>query len=83
MPIYKRSEKLNSGLHDWIQETTQRIIKLLGLLFPDLLVKKCSYQTSLRVLQNQIDCKAGTTAKGQNLLANISTSRTSLLQDIF
>ena len=29
---------------------------------------------------NQIDCKAGTTAKGQNLLANISTSRTSLLQ---
>ena len=30
--------------------------------------------------QNQIDCKAGATAKGQNLLANISTSRTSLLQ---
>ena len=28
----------------------------------------------------QIDCKAGTTAKGQNLLANISTSRASLLQ---
>ena len=35
---------------DWMQETTQRIIKLLGLLLPDLLVKKCSYQTSLRVL---------------------------------
>ena len=32
---------------DWMQETTQRIIKLLGLLLPDLLVKKCSYQTSL------------------------------------
>ena len=29
-------------------------------------------------LENQIDCKAGTTAEGQNLLANISTS--SLLQ---
>ena len=29
---------------------------------------------------NQIDCKAGTTAKEQNLLANISTSRASLLQ---
>ena len=27
-----------------------------------------------------IDCKAGTTAEGQNLLANISTSRASLLQ---
>ena len=25
----------------WMQETTQRIIKLLGLLLPDLLVKKC------------------------------------------
>ena len=32
---------------DWMQETTQRVIKLLGLLLPDLLVKKCSYQTSL------------------------------------
>ena len=32
------------------------------------------------LLKNQIDCKAGTTAKGQNLLANISTSRASLLQ---
>ena len=53
-----------------MQETTQRIIKLLGLLLPDLLVKKCSCQTSLQVLSNQIDCKAGTTAKGQNLLAN-------------
>ena len=31
----------------WMQETTQRIIKLLGLLLPDLLAKKCSYQTSL------------------------------------
>ena len=31
-------------------------------------------------LRNQIDCKAGTTAEGQNLLANISTSRASLLQ---
>ena len=29
---------------------------------------------------NQIDCKAGTTAVEQNLLANISTSRASLLQ---
>ena len=30
---------------------------------------------------NQIDCKAGTTAEGQNfVLANISTSRASLLQ---
>ena len=29
---------------------------------------------------NQIDCKAGTTAEGQNLLANISTGRASLLQ---
>ena len=28
--------------NDWMQETTQRIIKLLGLLLPDLLVKKCS-----------------------------------------
>ena len=28
----------------------------------------------------QIDCKAGTTAEGQNLLANISTSKASLLQ---
>ena len=28
----------------------------------------------------QIDCKAGTTAEGQNLLANISTSTASLLQ---
>ena len=35
---------------DWMQETTQRIIKLLGLLLPNLVVKKCSYQTSLRVL---------------------------------
>ena len=34
----------------WMQETTQRIIKLLGLLLPDLLVKKCSYQTSLAEL---------------------------------
>ena len=33
--------------YDWMQETTQRIIKLFGLLLPDLLVKKCSYQTSL------------------------------------
>ena len=32
---------------DWMQETRQRISKLLGLLLPDLLVKKCSYQTSL------------------------------------
>ena len=32
---------------DWMQETSQRIIKLLGLLLPDLLVKKCSYQTLL------------------------------------
>ena len=31
----------------WMQGTTQRIIKLLGLLLPDLLIKKCSYQTSL------------------------------------
>ena len=30
--------------------------------------------------KKQIDCKAGTTADGQNLLANISTSRASLLQ---
>ena len=60
-----------------MQETTQRIIKLLGLLLPDLLVKKRSYQTSLHVLENQIDCKACTTAKGQNLLAHISTSRAS------
>ena len=30
---------------DWMQETTQRTIKLLGLLLPDLLVKKCSYQS--------------------------------------
>ena len=64
----------------WMQETTQPIIKLLGLLLPDLLIKKCSYQTSLYVLQNQIDCKAGTTVEGQNLLANISTSRAGLLQ---
>ena len=50
-----RSSHLNNFLRktlklvydDWIQETTQRIIKLLGLLLPDLLVKKCSYQTSL------------------------------------
>ena len=27
------------------------------------------------LLFNQTDCKAGTTAEGQNLLANISTSR--------
>ena len=41
----------NSPIYDdWMQETTQRIIKLLGLLLPDLLVKKCLYQTSLRVL---------------------------------
>ena len=32
------------------------------------------------LLLSQIDCKAGTTAEGQNLLANISTSRASLLQ---
>ena len=31
-------------------------------------------------LLNQIDCKAGTKAEGQNLLVNISTSRASLLQ---
>ena len=31
-------------------------------------------------IKNQIDCKAGATAEGQNLLANISTSRASLLQ---
>ena len=30
-------------------------------------------------IQYQIDCKAGTTAEGQNLLANNSTSRASLL----
>ena len=30
--------------------------------------------------KNQIDCKTGTTAEEQNLLANISTSRASLLQ---
>ena len=30
--------------------------------------------------KKQIDCKAGSTAKGQNLLANISTNRASLLQ---
>ena len=42
----------------WMLETTQRIIKLLGLLLPDLF---------------QIDCKAGTTAERQKLLANIST----------
>ena len=30
--------------------------------------------------QDQIDCKAGTMAEGQNLMANISTSRASLLQ---
>ena len=34
----------------------------------------------INVFQNQIDCKAGTMAEGQNLLANISTSRASLLQ---
>ena len=42
--------ELHEIYDDWMQETTQRIIKLLGLLLPDLLVKKCSYQTSLRVL---------------------------------
>ena len=31
----------------WMQETTQGIIKPFGLLLPDLLSKKCSYQTSL------------------------------------
>ena len=31
----------------WMQETTQRRIKPVGLLLPDLLIKKCSYQTSL------------------------------------
>ena len=30
-------------------------------------------------VQNQIDCKAGTTEDGQNLLSNISTSRVRLL----
>ena len=33
-----------------------------------------------KTLLNQIDCKAGNTAQGQNLFANISTSRASLLQ---
>ena len=31
----------------WMKETTQRIIKLLVLLLSDLLIKRCSYQTSL------------------------------------
>ena len=34
----------------------------------------------LLMYSNQIDCKAGTTAVEQNLLANISTSRASLFQ---
>ena len=50
-----RSSHLNNFLRktlkfvydDWMQEITQLIIKLHGLLLPDLLVKKCSYQTSL------------------------------------
>ena len=36
-----------------------------------------------KIFEDQIDCKAGTTAEGQNLLAYISTSRTSLLQGQF
>ena len=66
-----------------MQETTQRIIKLLGLLLPDLLVKKCSYQTSLRVCKNKIDCKAGTTAKGQNLLLPFCRSTSLAINFVF
>ena len=50
------------------------MIKLLGLLLPEPLIVPDV------TLHSQIDCKAGTTTEGQNLLANISTSRASLLQ---
>ena len=50
---------------DWMQETTQRIIKLLGLLLPDLLVKKCSYQTSLRVCKTKLIARLVLRQKGK------------------
>ena len=45
---------------------------------PLLRISQAWLQTIIK--KKQIDCKAGTTAEGQNLLANISTSRASFLQ---
>ena len=42
---FKKKIALEYKYNVWMLETTQRISKLLGLLLPDLLVKKCSYQT--------------------------------------
>ena len=63
---------------DWMQETTQRIIKLLGLLLPDLLVKKCSYRHS-ECCKTKLIARLVLRQKGKILLANISTSRTSVM----
>ena len=56
----------------------------IQVIFPSFYGLSCKNFLVDRFLEsfycNEIDCKAGTTAKGQNLLANISTSRTSLLQ---
>ena len=58
-----------------IRGKTKTNFDSLAQVFP-----RFSSATCIHLMQNQIDCKAGTTAKGQNLLANISTSRASLLQ---
>ena len=43
--VYFTQVDIDSAIHVWMQEAMQRIIKLLGLLLPDLLIRKCSYQT--------------------------------------
>ena len=53
--------------------------RYLACLLLDLLLKKCSNlnKRHSKCKENQVDCKAGSAVKGQNLSANISTSRAS------
>ena len=64
----------------WMQETTQRIIEQFSLLLPDLLIKTCSYVPDVILSIIKPNWLQGWRAKGQNLFANISTSRASLFQ---
>ena len=66
---------ITDDINGFTQEMSNLVLNVEFISWLRILERYMSYLTYLII--NQIDCKAGTTAEGQNLLANISTNRAS------